>query len=303
MIASVHTVCAVRPAPVPVPAMPRSFWFDRALPFLAARLFAGRVEVRGLGHVPPDGPVLFVARHRTGLTDGWLHAHALPRPARFMIAEKLKRKWWLRPLVSGIAVKRRRDGDADRSVANKAARDECRRVLESGGALFVYPEGTSTLDDALLPLQPGAARLAIVSSGVQVVPVSITYADPRSLGTAVSICFGPARRLVNATVPQAQARMDAMLRALPSAAPEAGAGPLDGIDAPVRLLATWLGRRLADDDTAVLPIAALLLLPLQLCWSATIVCAAIRFGLPWLAAIYAALFAIRFARRTERFDA
>ena len=107
MIASI----AAPPNPAVVPSgVAHRLWFGNALPFLVAKLFTGRVRVTGCELVPKVGPILFVGRHRAGLMDGWLYAHALPRPTVFVIAARLRRQLLLRPLVAGIAVMRRRDG-------------------------------------------------------------------------------------------------------------------------------------------------------------------------------------------------
>ena len=289
-------------------ALPRGLghrlWFGNALPFLVARLFTGRIRVTGSERVPLAGPVLFVGRHRAGLMDGWLYAHALPRPTVFVIAARLRRTRLLRPLVAGIAVMRRKDG-GDRSAANRAALVACRDELTAGRTLFIFPEGTSSLDPRPLPLEPGAALLARAVPGTAVVPVGIHYADPVKVGTDVSIGFGvPVYLAPNATVEQAQAAVATALEAVEAdGAP--GRLPLwaeaaSNADAPVRWLAALAGRRWADDDTAVLTWATMIGLPLQLLWSAGLLTACLLAGWPWLAAGYGALLAARLMRPTER---
>jgi 1-acyl-sn-glycerol-3-phosphate acyltransferase len=280
-------------------------WFGRALPLLVARLFTGRIRVTGGERVPPAGPVLFVGRHRAGLMDGWLYAHALPRPTVFVIAARLRRTLLLRPLVAGIAVMRRKDGGDDRGAVNHAALLACRDELAAGRTLFIFPEGTSSLDPRPLPLEPGAARLALAVPGIAVVPVGIQYADPVRVGTGVSIGFGvPLYLPPDATVEQAQAAMAAALEAVKAD------GAVDRLplwaeaasmaDRPVRWLAALAGTRLADDDTAVLTWATMIGLPLQLLWSAGLLTACCLAGWPWLGAGYVALLAARLMRPTER---
>ena len=292
-------VSPLHPAIVPR-GVGHRLWFGNALPFLMAKLFAGRVVVTGSEFVPKLGPVLYVGRHRAGLMDGWLYAHTVPRPTVFVIAARLQRNWLLRPLVAGIAVMRRRDG-GDRTAANHAALLACRAELAAGRTLFIFPEGTSSLGPCPLPLEPGAALLARAVPGTALVPVDIHYADPVRLGTDVAIAFGAPQFLPpEATVEQAQARLAAILGAAPDARVAGPAGVGSVIDAPVRWLATFAGRHLADDDTAVLPWAAMIGLPLQALWSIGLAASCFLAGQGWLAAVYGALLAARLLRPTER---
>ena len=245
------------------------------------------------------GPVLFVGRHRAGLMDGWLYAHALPRPTVFVIAARLRRNRLLRPLVAGIAVMRRKDG-GDRAAANQAALQACRAELAAGRTLFIFPEGTSSLGPHPLPLAPGAALLVRAVPETAVVPVTIHYGDPVRLGTDVAITFGAPQYLAAAmTVEQAQARLAAILGSIAG-----GRLPGDSVrfvaDAPVRWLATLVGRRLADDDTAVLTWGTMIGLPLQVLWSIGLTVSSFLAGQGWLAAIYVLLLALRLLRPTER---
>ncbi len=273
-------------------------WFGKVLPLLVAKLFTGHVRVTGGELVPEAGPVLFVGRHRAGLMDGWLYAHALPRPTSFVIAARLRRIW-LRPLVAGIAIMRRKEG-GDRTAANRAALLACRAELAAGRTLFIFPEGTSSLGPCPLPLEPGAALLARAVPGTAVVPVAIHYADPVRLGTGVAITFGAPHYLQPAaTVEQAQTQLARMLGSLPN---ERLAGPAtigSFADAPVQWLATRAGQRLADDDTAVLTWATMLGLPMQVFWSAGLVAACFLAGQGWLAGVYGVLLAARLLRPTE----
>ena len=280
------------------------FWFGSVLPRLVARLFTGQVRVAGRARVPLAGPVLFVGRHRAGLMDGWLYAHALPRPTVFVIAARLQRHRLLRPLVAGIAVARRKDGGAGRVAANRAALLACRDELAAGRTLFIFPEGTSSLDRQPLPLEPGAALLARAVPGTAIVPVGIQYADPVRVGTDVSIAFGkPVFLRLDATAQEAEA---AVAEALQAIDPDGAACPMplwaqfvSIADAPVRWLAQRAGRRLADDDTAVLPWATMIGLPLQALWSGSLLTACLLAGWPWLAAGYGVLLLARLVRTTE----
>src|SRR5207237_10072812 len=59
-----------------------------------------------------------------------------------------------------------------REGADPGALRTAKRVLEEGGALLVFPEGTRGNEGVIRPAKPGAGLLA-VSSGAAVVPVYV----------------------------------------------------------------------------------------------------------------------------------
>ena len=173
-----------------------SAWF-RLLPHLVTGLFFGRVRVRGESLVTASGPVLLIGRHRNGVADGYLYAAALPRQAAFMIAARLRHHPIVRLLVTGIDVVRDKDA-GDRSV-NQQAITACVERLAASGAVFVFPEGTSTLGARHLPFKTGAARVAAeflaLYGALTVVPLAIDYEAPGALGGNAEITIGASLRL------------------------------------------------------------------------------------------------------------
>jgi 1-acyl-sn-glycerol-3-phosphate acyltransferase len=168
-----------------------SAWF-RLLPHLVMRLFFGRLRLRGAAVIPTSGPVLLLGRHRNGVADGYAYAAALPRPAVFMIAAGLRRHPVARLLVTGIEVVRDKDR-GDRGI-NRRAITACVEELAAGGAVFIFPEGTSTLGPRPLPAKPGAAQVAAeflaLYGALTVVPLTIDYTAPSALGGDVEITVG-----------------------------------------------------------------------------------------------------------------
>ena len=87
-----------------------------------------------------------------------------------------------------------------REGADAAALRVALRVLEQGGALLVFPEGTRGPEGRLREPKPGAALLAVLS-GAAVVPVFVRgsgRAWPRGrrlpMPAKVRVAFGPPRR-------------------------------------------------------------------------------------------------------------
>ena len=137
------------------------------------RLFAAalcrllfRLEVRGAKHVPAAGPAMIVANHSSTLDPAVLAVGA-PRPLHFMAKAELFAiplfGWFIRA-VNARPV--RREGGDPRALR------EALRILESGHALLVFPEGTRGPEGVLREGRAGAGMLALLS-GAPVVPAYI----------------------------------------------------------------------------------------------------------------------------------
>ena len=162
---------------------------QRLVAFFVARVW---YRTRLHGAVPREGPTVFVALHRNGAVDGWVHLSAIGGDAVFLVAANLKRNPLIRLLAVGIPVERAKD-KRDRS-GNPAALQAAADWVAGGGRLVVYPEGTSTLGPAPLPFHPGAALIIarILERGVTpaVIPLGIDYERPQMPGTGVDIEVG-----------------------------------------------------------------------------------------------------------------
>ncbi|MCW2600649.1 MAG: phospholipid/glycerol acyltransferase [Frankiales bacterium] len=136
-----------------------------------------RLRVLGVEHVPPVGAVLFAGNH-SGFLDGPLVYVLAPRPATFLAKSEL----FVGPLarvlgwLGQIPVHR---GRPDRAALRAGL-----AVLQHGGALGVFPEGTRGTG-RLEEVADGLAYLAL-RSGAPVVPIAV-------LGTAEALPKG--RRL------------------------------------------------------------------------------------------------------------
>lgn len=154
----------------------------------------------GNDNVPASGPVILAVNHHSH-ADPFTIAHwvyDLPRAPRFLAKESLFRVPFVKQVLYGanqIPVYR---GSKDASAALRDAR----AVLDGGGAVIIYPEGTVTKDPGLWPMQAktGVARLAL-ETGAPVVPVaewgSERIFDPRTnslrlrLRTKITVVAGP----------------------------------------------------------------------------------------------------------------
>ena len=138
-------------------------------PLLIAYL---RLTRTGMEHIPAEGPVLIVANHRSFL-DPFLIGTLLRagRPLNFMGKAEL----FARPRA-GWYVSRCGCFPVRRGESDPAALDTARMVLEGGGVLVIFPEGTRLRWGGLAPPRRGAFRMAI-ETGATVVPVCVLGAE------------------------------------------------------------------------------------------------------------------------------
>lgn len=162
---------------------------------LILRIFFRRVEVTGLGQVPTHGPVIFCANHPNSLVDPLVLLVTAPRLVSFLAKAPLFGMpviGWFARALDAIPVYRAQDfpeGRPDNTAMFAAAR----AVLDAGGAIGIFPEGTSHSDPDLKPLKTGAARLALgagTMEPVQVVPVALNFTAKSIFRSSALVCYG-----------------------------------------------------------------------------------------------------------------
>lgn len=173
-------------------------------------------RVIGRKNVPLTGPVIFASNHLS-FVDSVAIPMCAPRRVRFLAKSSYFdgtgfRGWLQRVFftaVGAIPVVR------GAGSAAQVALDQSKRIIESGDAFTIYPEGTRSLDGRLYKGRTGAAWLAL-KTGAPVVPVglrrtneflpvgaklprfvriSIEFGEPIDLSHLGSADSGKARRL------------------------------------------------------------------------------------------------------------
>ena len=160
-------------------------------------VFFDRVTVTGAERLPVAGPVLLLGWHRNGAVDGFVYHQIAPR-AVFMLAARLRRNPLGRLFFGGIEVVRPKDRAPNPEAAetNAHALAQCVDLMRVGGALVVFPEGTSSLGPRHLPYKSGAARLLLDyleapdAKPIQVVPLGIHYESPWTFRDRVEVLVG-----------------------------------------------------------------------------------------------------------------
>jgi 1-acyl-sn-glycerol-3-phosphate acyltransferase len=148
--------------------------FVRALlaPFL--RIWF-RMHVSGAEHIPGDGAAIIAPNHKS-FWDSFFIAVCTRRHVRYMAKTELIEARYGRLLVRlGAFPVRRGQSDAD-------ALETARVILEQGGLLALFPEGTRIRDpEELGHPKRGAGRLAL-ETGAPLVPTAITGTEKLFLG-------------------------------------------------------------------------------------------------------------------------
>ncbi|WP_199811655.1 lysophospholipid acyltransferase family protein [Streptomyces sp. NRRL S-340] len=129
-----------------------------------------RPRVLGAWKVPASGPLIFAVNHSHNV-DGPMVMGVAPRPVHFLI----KKEAFIGPLgsfLTGIG-----QLQVDRHRADRTAITRALGVLEQGGVLGIFPEGTRGEGD-FASLRAGLAYFA-VRSGAPIVPVAVLGSSER----------------------------------------------------------------------------------------------------------------------------
>ncbi len=147
------------------------YWIIKAILTPILRLFY-RVRIDGRDRVPPRGPVILAANHRSFMDSLFLPLVIRRRVTFVAKAEYFddkKTAWFFRG-VGQIPIRREGGSASERALASAT------EVLEHGQVFGIYPEGTRTRDGHLHRGHTGVARLAL-RTGAPIVPVGMVGTD------------------------------------------------------------------------------------------------------------------------------
>jgi 1-acyl-sn-glycerol-3-phosphate acyltransferase len=132
-----------------------------------------RPDISGLEHLPHTGPVIIAANHISFADEVFT-----PLAARRQVYYFAKAEYFTTPGIRGATMAAFFRAMGHVPVARADTRSAAAvidigvEVLNEGGALGIYPEGTRSPDGRLYKFRTGVARLAM-RSGAPVVPVGI----------------------------------------------------------------------------------------------------------------------------------
>ncbi|MGW2487089.1 lysophospholipid acyltransferase family protein [Streptomyces sp. NPDC001606] len=127
-------------------------------------------RVFGAWKVPATGPLIFAVNHSHNI-DGPMVMGVAPRPTHFLI-KKEAFVGPLDPFLTGIGQLK-----VDRAAADRTAISQALGVLQAGGVLGIFPEGTRGEGD-FASLRAGLAYFA-VRGGAPIVPVAVLGSSER----------------------------------------------------------------------------------------------------------------------------
>lgn len=155
--------------------------------------FAGiHVKVEGREKVPKDRGVVYVSNHRSHVDMAALFL-VLPGDLRFLVKKEVFRI----PLLS-FALRTMDMIKVDRSNKEAAVKSIERAVkeLSHGRSIILFPEGTRSRTNEILPFKKGAFVLAI-KAGAPIVPVTIVGADQILLPDSILLYPGRVKVVVH----------------------------------------------------------------------------------------------------------
>jgi glycerol-3-phosphate O-acyltransferase/dihydroxyacetone phosphate acyltransferase len=159
---------------------------------LVAKIFFRRIELTGVENVPRSEGVILAVNHPNGLIDPLFLLVFAPRPVSFLAKAPIFAMpvigWFARALDS-IPVYRKQDKIPTES--NRETFAAARALLARGGAIAIFPEGTSHSDSRLRELKTGASRIALGASiRVSIVPTGLYYTAKQTFRSGALAVFG-----------------------------------------------------------------------------------------------------------------
>lgn len=129
-----------------------------------------KMDVRGLEHLPPDGPVVIACNHVTNF-DVFPMQLCLPRPIFFMAKAELFRFALMDVVLRNLGAFPVYRGEKDGWAMRHAG-----MVLEHKQTLGMFPEGTRNKGKGLGLAKTGTARMAI-ENNAPIIPMVVTGTD------------------------------------------------------------------------------------------------------------------------------
>ncbi len=167
---------------------------------VALHWFYRDVRITGSPRIPASGPVLIAMNHQNALVDAILAMWIVPREMRLTAKSTLGDSLpgaVMMKLVGIIPLQRTSDdgGGGTGPIRNRQSFQAMIDELRRGGAVLVFPEGRSHNEPEIAPLKTGLARVALRAremgvTGIQIVPIGITFADKATPNTAVLAQIG-----------------------------------------------------------------------------------------------------------------
>ncbi len=154
---------------------------------ITGRVFFRSITIRNKELIPAKGPLMVLANHPSTFMDPIVIATMLKREVYFLAKGELFKGSLAKALfarINMIPVYRKQD-DPNQMSKNQETFDKCYEHLEKGGAILMFPEGTSITERKLRPIKTGAARIILGAEArndfklnAQIITIGLNYANP-----------------------------------------------------------------------------------------------------------------------------
>lgn len=152
--------------------------------FIATYLYFRKFRVTGRKNVPNKGPLIFAINHQNALLDALIMSVITWRNPHFLTRADVFNNRYVDKFLRGLKmlpVYRIRDG-YDSLKRNDTTFAEANTILQQGGVVGIFPEGSHSLLYKIRPLKKGVARIAFMAEeqanfqlNTRIVPVGIQY--------------------------------------------------------------------------------------------------------------------------------
>lgn len=166
---------------------------------LALKVYFRKQQIKGLEHIPSDGPFIIVANHPSTFLDAVSIAVLINQKINFLAkATVFKNKLVAKLLykLNLVPIYRAQD-NRTQLKENTAVFQACYEKLGNNGVLMIFPEGTSENERRLRPIKTGAARIALGTAkthnykkNVKILPVGLNYTNSSKFRSELSVAFG-----------------------------------------------------------------------------------------------------------------
>lgn len=165
------------------------------------RIFFRRIELLGMERVPDvdnqhSRAVVFAVNHPNGLVDPLFLLCFAPARVSFLAKAPL----FGYPIIGSIVrafdtipvYRKQEAGERSLAEANAQMFAHARALLQRGGSIAIFPEGTSHDDPQMRELKTGAARIALGANieAMTVIPIGIYYTAKHAFRSSVLVLFG-----------------------------------------------------------------------------------------------------------------
>jgi 1-acyl-sn-glycerol-3-phosphate acyltransferase len=149
-----------------------AYAFNRFIAILSIKISGAKLEMKGLDHIPKNQAVLYVGNHRS-MFDILLLMKLIRTPLIFVGKKSVMKwpviSWWMRAQKTLFI-------DRDNLREGLKVIIKGIELLKDGDSIVIFPEGTRSKTDEMLPFKKGSFKLA-TKSGVPVIPFAIKGTD------------------------------------------------------------------------------------------------------------------------------